>query len=1071
METSIIELVMGLVLVYATLALLLMKIQESMFGNFFRARVSNLHTLVREATMQDDELAKALYANPLIFPLSTGEAARPTHWSWSLLPFSRATGPSAIPPDLFARALLMELNGGIHPRHKFSAPLNFLEKQLKDQPQPAAGQPPARRLLLLKALHGLVANKEGSWDDFEAAVASWFQDIGDRSNGWFKRSSDRFAFRAAIVLCVVLNVDSLNMVNVLSADPELRVGLANLAEDVSRLHESEKTGAKPPANEPRAPVASSPAARATSRLVDANAQLREAFFKDAAIAGYGRELQPLREYCDVIPEVARSKGLKGDSEGRTLIAKRYASNADGWLDVIPGLLPVIEAAALGMNGSSSFNPEQPLPMKALEAASQAAGHAASAAKLAIKKKDEVAAAAASAHEAAASAMQYSQETLNKSGTKLERARYCLIQVSSWVRSASTASDRPDTRKAMQDAAVALEESKAALTELIEGAQRGRSSARLRNLFLTQPQDFRTCLEDKPTGSDAFLACMRSNQELVTRLPLGWGEANRQRQFCRVSRPLPTEPARNCPPATAATGAEAASAQASVPACRAKTPAAAAEAVEDWLCPSLSAGPAPALGLSSELTIVARPNAWFYWAVGVLISAFFVALGAPFWFDLLSRLVKLRAAGKVREAAETEAQGRGTLPLPSLAGPGAGAGGTAKPSPSGSLAGQPGIVTGVQGSKNSFEDKLLPRELMALQAALGVTQTAVLDAATRDAIRKAQSERGLGDSNELSLASYTALVRRPPEHADLDLGQIPVRPTRGLPHPYLAALRDNLQAMLRMPSSLKINAKLFDDDLRAMAVLYRVKQEYQDQSNPKRYATLTVVEQARAAPTVLDQVDETWMNRILASRAQDPHLDRNKLAPWMDWAWGELGQVEANADSVAASNPRICAYLAAAGDAGAGDKTAWCGAFVAWVLKRHNSLDLDKPDQALPAKQPTQAKSWTAWTRPASPTTEAPTASAASPELTADAAAAAAAVITVAAAFGITADHQYGDVVVVQTNPSETSPDKASYHVGLFVEVEGAERFWMLGGNQATGGRVCLSCWPRSSIRTQQDLPA
>ena len=45
--------------------------------------------------------------------------------------------------------------------------------------------------------------------------------------------------------------------------------------------------------------------------------------------------------------------------------------------------------------------------------------------------------------------------------------------------------------------------------------------------------------------------------------------------------------------------------------------------------------------------------WLYKVVGLLMTAFAVSLGAPFWFDLLSKLVSLRGAGKVpATAAET-----------------------------------------------------------------------------------------------------------------------------------------------------------------------------------------------------------------------------------------------------------------------------------------------------------------------------------------------------------------------------------------------------------------------------------
>jgi hypothetical protein len=45
-----------------------------------------------------------------------------------------------------------------------------------------------------------------------------------------------------------------------------------------------------------------------------------------------------------------------------------------------------------------------------------------------------------------------------------------------------------------------------------------------------------------------------------------------------------------------------------------------------------------------------PEGWISKIIGLLVTAFAVSLGAPFWFDLLSKVSSLRAAGKVPETA-------------------------------------------------------------------------------------------------------------------------------------------------------------------------------------------------------------------------------------------------------------------------------------------------------------------------------------------------------------------------------------------------------------------------------------
>jgi hypothetical protein len=55
--------------------------------------------------------------------------------------------------------------------------------------------------------------------------------------------------------------------------------------------------------------------------------------------------------------------------------------------------------------------------------------------------------------------------------------------------------------------------------------------------------------------------------------------------------------------------------------------------------------------------------WFYKILGLLMTALLVSLGAPFWFDLLSRLVNLRSTGQVPEKTKVpnSSSGRGEAP--------------------------------------------------------------------------------------------------------------------------------------------------------------------------------------------------------------------------------------------------------------------------------------------------------------------------------------------------------------------------------------------------------------------------
>jgi len=176
--------------------------------------------------------------------------------------------------------------------------------------------------------------------------------------------------------------------------------------------------------------------------------------------------------------------------------------------------------------------------------------------------------------------------------------------------------------------------------------------------------------------------------------------------------------------------------------------------------------------------------------------------------------------------------------------------------------------------------------------------------------------------------------------------------------------------------------------------------------------------------VLDEIDNAMMTEILSSRAPKPQWNRDPSAPWLDWALGELGQVEKNANNRKASNPRICEYLdaIAAHFGDQGDKTPWCGAFVTWVVTQHNK-NLPSGHTALPPppKDPGWAGNWSNWGR------------------------------------DFKSSPQAGDVIVVNTSASGSG-----HHVGWCFAID-ATHVFLLGGNQTEGGRVCLSTFLRTSL--------
>ena len=214
MEKLLIEVVIGLLLVYIAMALLLMRVQEGVHGGFFRGRVRNMHEMLLQACGNDKTLKEAVLANPLLSSLTPDDVSKPAGW------FSRATGPSAIPPDTFVRALLTTLNpSGKAPSTEALSPVAFMDSLIK------AAKVGSPRHTYLQGLRALVPAAESNWPAFETALALWYADIGDRASGWYKRNSSKAGLSIAFLLCLALNVDTAHMINALGADTELRQSL------------------------------------------------------------------------------------------------------------------------------------------------------------------------------------------------------------------------------------------------------------------------------------------------------------------------------------------------------------------------------------------------------------------------------------------------------------------------------------------------------------------------------------------------------------------------------------------------------------------------------------------------------------------------------------------------------------------------------------------------------------------------------------------------------------------------------------------------------------------------------
>src|SRR5262245_57170218 len=233
--SQVLEVAIGLVLLYLLLSLLCSSIREGLEA-WQKTRASDLERGIREL-LQDREgtgLAKAVYEHPLVYGLYKGEY-EPAKTLKNL--------PSYIPSRNFAVALMDIVARGP------STPLTATGAQ------PVAS--PTSTAISLDTLRASVANvrnapvqrtlltaidtAQGNLGRAQANVEAWFDSSMDRVSGWYKRRTQTIIFVVGALLTAAVNADTLTIAESLVQDDALRKAVVAEAEAIARDKELRTT--------------------------------------------------------------------------------------------------------------------------------------------------------------------------------------------------------------------------------------------------------------------------------------------------------------------------------------------------------------------------------------------------------------------------------------------------------------------------------------------------------------------------------------------------------------------------------------------------------------------------------------------------------------------------------------------------------------------------------------------------------------------------------------------------------------------------------------------------------------
>lgn len=192
--STVLEVVIGMAFCYASLALVVTTLQEALSAAF-RLRAGMLREAIKRM-LNDPQftgVARALYAHPLINTrVDLTDPHAPPH-----------PGPSYIEPANFAIALIDAIRGSGNGTSLDAAIAAVPDAQLR------------------RTLHTLYQQTGGDVQRFQAALGGWFDSTMERLSGMYKRRQLLVSFLLALLLAILLNIDSIHLFQTLWQHPAL----------------------------------------------------------------------------------------------------------------------------------------------------------------------------------------------------------------------------------------------------------------------------------------------------------------------------------------------------------------------------------------------------------------------------------------------------------------------------------------------------------------------------------------------------------------------------------------------------------------------------------------------------------------------------------------------------------------------------------------------------------------------------------------------------------------------------------------------------------------------------------
>jgi hypothetical protein len=238
-NSSILDIVIGLVFIYLLYSLMTTLIQEIIASHFgFRAKILERAVF---RMLEDENKFNSKFRSVLhLFKKSgNGGLRNSTSGEFYEHPLIKFLGednsrgkPAYINKETFSKVIVDLLRGD---EVKPGDDVQVLIQKALDAKKTNWGDAKISRETA-SFLNSIWADANGDVAKFRTQLEEWFEETMDRATGWYKRHTQFILFFVGFTIAIVFNVDTLKIVNKLEKDPKLREQIVQQADAFVKDH-------------------------------------------------------------------------------------------------------------------------------------------------------------------------------------------------------------------------------------------------------------------------------------------------------------------------------------------------------------------------------------------------------------------------------------------------------------------------------------------------------------------------------------------------------------------------------------------------------------------------------------------------------------------------------------------------------------------------------------------------------------------------------------------------------------------------------------------------------------------